>query len=173
MANLECGYAGANKEIIRLRADLERGWRNLDGPWGFDEQDYLLYEGESKFRCRLRLAEKAPRTWESRKTFHERYSAEPLRLGNNAVSLHGMKLEVDVPFAQSWAPTNDSNRRPSVYEIREDVFCIETTDGNVKYRLQLWVVLHGRSKMFVKDERELGDGFSLAGGRPESNRRKF
>jgi hypothetical protein len=57
--------------------------------------------------------------------------------------------------------------------MKEDVFEVETIDGVLNYRLQVWVVLHGQSRMFVKEERELGDGFAWVGGRPESNRRKF
>jgi hypothetical protein len=113
MVLLECGYAGREKEKIRLCADLGSGWKNLGKAWGFDEENFLDY-GESKFRCRLRLVERAPSSFESRKTFHERYLIEPKKLGRNSISLHGMKLEVDVPLAQSWTPTNDSNRRPAV-----------------------------------------------------------
>ena len=171
MELLECGYAGANKDIIRICADLDHGWTNLGGAWGFDKTDYLEY-GESKFRCRLRLVEKAPGSYESRKTFPERYF-DPIKIGSIFVSLHGKKLEVDVPLAQPWTPTNDVNRRPSIYEIGEDIFYIKTEDGNINYRLQIWVVLHGQSKMFVQDQREWGDGFAWIGGRPESNPRKF
>lgn len=153
-------------------ADLEHGWANLVEAYGFDKTDYLDY-GESRFRCRLRLIEKAPRSYESRKAFHERYLLEPLKLGSNSVSLHGMKLEVDVPLAQSWKKTNDLNRRPIVYEIADDVFSIETEEGSIDYRLQVWVVLRGESKMFVPDQFEYGDGFAWIGGRPESNREKF
>jgi len=84
-----------------------------------------------------------------------------------------MKLEVDVPLAQSWKKTNDLNRRPIVYEIADDVFSIETEEGSIDYRLQVWVVLRGESKMFVPDQFEYGDGFAWIGGRPESNREKF
>lgn len=172
MVHLECGYAGTNRDMIRLCADLDRGWRELGGKWGFDGQDFLPSEGDSKFRCRVRFIEKAPSTWESRRTFPERY-LNPITFGNNLVSLQGMKLEVDIPLAQNWAPTNGSNRRPSIYEMSENVFEVETIDGVINYRLQVWVVFHGQSKMFVKEERELGDGFAWVGGRPESNRRKF
>jgi hypothetical protein len=172
MAFLECGYAGRDKEVIRLCADLGPGWRRLDKVWGFDAEDFLEY-GESKFRCRLRLVEKAPSSFESRKTFHERFLDPPRDLGDCRVSLHGWKLEVDVPMAQAWFPTNDSNRRPMIYEIGEDIFSINTSEGVIPYRLQIWVVLHGPSRMFVKDQHERGDGFAWVGGRPESNRRKF
>jgi hypothetical protein len=173
MGHLDCGYAGANSDIIRLCADLDCGWRELGGKWGFDEQDFLPSEGDSKFRCRVRFIEKAPSNWESRRTFPERYLLNPITLGNNLVSLHGTKLEVDIPLTQDWVSTNDSNRRPSIYVMKEDVFEVETIDGVLNYRLQVWVVLHGQSRMFVKEERELGDGFAWVGGRPESNRRKF
>jgi hypothetical protein len=172
MALLECGYSGREKDMIRLCADLGRGWKNLGKAWGFDEKDFLDY-GESKFRCRLRFVEKAPGSFESRKTFHERYLLEPTKLGSNSISLHGTKLEVDVPLAQGWTPTNDSNRRPCLYEIGEDIFSVVTEEGTISCRLQIWVVLHGESSMFVKDEHERGDGFAWIGGRPESNRRKF
>lgn len=172
MSHLECGYAGREKEKINLCADLERGWTNLGRFYGFDYQAFLDY-GESKFRCRVRLVEKAPLEWESRKTFHDRFLLEPLELGNNLVSLHGMKLEIEVPLKQYWAATNDVNRRPNIYEISEDIFSIETPDGVISYRLQIWVVLHGQSRMFVRDQYEQGDGFAWTGGRPESNRRKF
>jgi hypothetical protein len=171
MELFECGYAGANKDIIRICADLDHGWKNLGKAWGFDETNYLEY-GESKFRCRLRLVEKAPSSYESRKVFHDRY-LDPVILGNCSASLHGMKLQVDVPLTQRWSPTNDSNRRPSIYEIAEDFFLIETGDEKICYRLQIWVVLHGPSKMFVSDQQEWGDGFAWIGGRPESDRRKF
>jgi hypothetical protein len=171
MELFECGYAGANKDIIRMCADLDHGWTNLGRAWGFDRTNYLEY-GESKFRCRLRLVEKAPRSYESRKTFLDRYF-DSIVLGSNHVSLHGMKLEVDVPLAQQWTQTADVNRRPRIYEIGEDIFYIETEDGNINYRLQIWVVLHGQSKMFVPEQREWGDGFAWIGGRPESNPRKF
>jgi hypothetical protein len=172
MMLFECGYAGADKDRIRLVADLDRGWSNLGNVWGFDQTNYLDY-GDSRFRCRLRIVEKAPKVWETRTTFHERYLSGPLLLGNCSVSLHGMKLEVDVPLSQRWMPTNDSNRRPSVFGFSEDAFSIETKDGSIYYRLQVWLVLHGPSRMFVPDQREHGDGFAWIGGRPESNRRKF
>ena len=89
------------------------------------------------------------------------------------MSLRGAKLEVNVPLAQRWLRTNDSNQRPSIYEIAENVFSIETEDGIINYRLQLWVVLHVPPRMFVQDQREWGDGFAWVGGRPESNRQKF
>jgi hypothetical protein len=60
-----------------------------------------------------------------------------------------------------------------VYEITEDVFYIQTEKETINYRLQVWVVLHGKSRMFVPDQREWGDGFAWIGGRPESNPRKF
>src|SRR5208337_5168733 len=104
MALLECGFAGHQRELIRLSADLDIGWKDLGHDYGFDEQDYLPY-GESKFRCSLRLVGKAPASCETRKTFHDLYFPEPLKLGSCLVSLHGMKLEVDIPLAQSWLPT--------------------------------------------------------------------
>ena len=172
MEFFECGYSGANKDIIRMCADLDVGWRKLSKGWGFYAEDYLDYRDESRFHCKLYLVEKAPKAFESRKTFHERYF-DPVKLGSSLVSLHGMNLEVCVPLAQGWKPTSDANRRPSIYEIGEDIFYIETLDGNIHYRLQIWVVLHGKSNMFVPDQREWGDGFAWIGGRPESNRRKF
>ena len=172
MASLDCGYAGREKETIRLCADLNRGWKNLGKAWGFDEQDFLDY-GDSRFRCRLRLVAKIPSSCESGKTFHDRYIIEPIKLGTNSVTLHGMKLEVDVPLAQDWMPTRDLNRRPSIYDIGEDIFSIVTKGGTITYRLQIWVVLHGQSEMFVPDQREMGDGFAWIGGRLKSNRRKF
>lgn len=173
MLRLSCGYSGKEKDSIRVSASLDIGWKNLGKSWGFDETDYLDYDGDSKFRCRLRLVEKAPTTWASRAVFHERYLDDPFRVGDNFVSLHGLRLQVDVPLSQDWSLTNDSNRRPSIYVMDEDVFCVDTSDGAIHYRLQLWIVLHGRSQMFVKAEHEWGDGFAWVGGRPESNRRKF
>jgi hypothetical protein len=123
MELFECGYAGVNKDVIHMCADLDHGWTNLGKTWGFDKTNHLEYYEESKFRCRIRLVEKASSFYESRKTFHERYF-DPIKLGKCFVSLHGMKLEVDVPLAQDWTPTNDSNRRPSIYEIGEDIFYI-------------------------------------------------
>jgi hypothetical protein len=173
MAFFECGYAGANGDRVRLCADLAGGWRKLTKGWGFYADDYLNYRGESKFHCKLYLVEKAPSSYESRKMFHERYLLSPLRLGSNFVMLHGMKLEVEVPLDQGWKRTNDINRRPCVHEIGEDIFSVDTDDGAISYRIQIWVVLHGQSKMFVPDQREWGDGFAWIGGRPESNPRKF
>jgi hypothetical protein len=172
MAFFECGFAGTNADKIRMIADLDGGWRKLHTGWGFFAEDDLDYKEESKFNCRLYLLGKAPSSFESRKSFHERY-LDPFMFGNCLVSLHGMKLEVDVPLAQRWTPTNDSNRRPSIYEIVEDVFYTKTEEGKIYYRLQIWVVLHGQSKMFVPDHYERGDGFAWIGGRPESNPRKF
>jgi hypothetical protein len=172
MSWLECGFAGREREKIRLCGDLARGWRNLGQFWGFDEQDYLEY-GESKFRCRFRVVAKAPDSFSSRKTFPERYVLDPIKVGECSVSLHGLKLELDVSLAQPWRPTNDANRRPSVYEIEEDAFIVRTPEGDIYYRLQVWLVLHGQSKMFVKDEYEWGDGFAWIGGRPESDRSRF
>lgn len=172
MANLECGFAGREKDIIRLSANLADGWRDLESSWGFDVQDYLDY-GDSKFRCRLRLVAKAPVSFATRKRFHERYLLEPVRFGRNSVSLHGVKLEIDVPLDQPWLPTKDLNRHPRIYEIAEDAFSLTTSEGEISYRLQIWVVFQGSSTMFVKDQFEKGDGFAWAGGRPESNRRKF
>jgi hypothetical protein len=97
----------------------------------------LDYKGECRFHCKLYLVGKAHGSYESRKTFHERYLLEPIKFGSNSVSLHGMKLEIDVPLAQRWTPTNDSNRRPSIYEIVEDVFYVETEEGKINYRLQV------------------------------------
>jgi hypothetical protein len=127
MDYFECGYAGANKDSIRMSADLDVGWRNLKKGWGFYAEDYLDYKDESKFHCKLYLVEKAPKQFDSRKTFHERYF-DSVKLGNSIVSLHGVKLEVCVPLSQEWKPTNDSNRRPSIYEIGEDIFYLETSD---------------------------------------------
>jgi hypothetical protein len=153
-------------------ADLDGGWRKLNKGWGFFAEDYLDYKEESRFHCKLYLLAKVPSSNESSKTFHERYP-DPLELGCCLVSLHGMKLEVDIPLDQHWTPTNDLNKRPSIYEIAENIFYIETKDGNINYRLQIWAILHGQSKMFVMDQHEWGDGFAWVGGRPESNRRKF
>jgi hypothetical protein len=172
MAFFDGGFVGANKDVIRMGADLDGGWRQLSKGWGFYTEDFLNYLGESKFHCKLYLVEKAPKSFESRKIFHERY-LEPLEIGGCRVSLHGMKLEVDVPLAQRWTLTNDSNRRLSIYEIAENAFCVQTGDGKITYRLQVWVVFHGQSKMFVPSQSEWGDGFAWIGGRPESNRRKF
>ena len=173
MRVFDCGFSGSNKDVIRLSGDLDRGWRNLGPAWGFDESDSALEYGESKFRCRLWLVAKAPTSFESRKTFHERYLQQPVRLGCSAVSLHGMRIEVDVPLDQAWSATKDLNKYPIVYAIREDVFSIETGEGRINYRLQFWVVLHGPSRMFVPNQYETGDGFAWVGGRPESNRQRF
>ena len=161
-ARSESNYAAFELRIFWQRKGLNPGFRQR-GCW----------LEEPRFRCRLRLVEKAPTTWASRAVFHGRYLDDPFRVGGNFVSLHGVRLQVDVPLSQDWSLTNDSNRRPSIYVMDEDVFCVDTSDGAIHYRLQLWIVLHGRSQMFVKAEREWGDGFAWVGGRPESNRRKF
>jgi hypothetical protein len=167
----ECGYAGKDKDRIRMRADLNGGWRQLDKGWGFDAEVYLDYRNESKFRCRLYLLAKAPSSFETRKTFPERYIPDPVEFGNNFISLHGTKLEVDVPMDQVWKQTSDNHRRPCIYEFKEDIFSIATDDGTIYYRIQIWVVFHGESRMFVPDQHEWGDGFAWIGGLPESNRR--
>lgn len=152
-------------------ADLDGGWRELTKGWGFWAEDNLDYRDESKFQCRLYFLAKAPDSYESRKTFHERYLLEPIRRGRISISLHGMNLEVDVPLTQGWR--RDKNGRPLIHEIEEDVFSVETSEGSINYRLQIWVTFFGRSSMFVPDQREWGDGFAWVGGRPESNRQKF
>jgi hypothetical protein len=170
---LECGYIGAKKDVIELRADLDAGWRNLGRYWGFDGTNSLDYGDKSKFSCRLRIVAKAPDSWESRRTFPERYLPEPVGFGNGLLRLNGTKLNVEVPLEQAWRPTKDLNRRPSIYEIDDDIFVVNTNEGSISYRIQLWVVLHGPSSMFVRDEYDWGDGFAWIGGRPESDRRRF
>jgi hypothetical protein len=172
MPNFECGFAGRDKDVIRLVADLGRGWKKLDRCFGFDEQDFLDYR-DSKFRCRLRLVEKAPDHFETRRSFPERYLLEPVRLDKSSVSLHGVKLEINIPLDQRWSQTQDRNKYPIIFENADDIFIIKTEEGTISYRLQIWIVLHGPLTMFVRDQFEKGDGFAWIGGRSESNRRKF
>ena len=93
------------------------------------------------------------------------------RLGDNSVSIDGPVMVIDVPLTQGWRLSQQG--RPMLYEISDQLFQSMTTEGSIDYRVQLWVVYHGDEKMFVKNEREWGDGFAWVGGRPESNRRKF
>jgi len=117
--------------------------------------------------------EKAPPSYESRKDFPERYLDEPLDSGRSSLMLHGTKMDIDVPLSQEWAVTKDSNHRPVIYELRENAFSIDFSEGSINYRVQVWVTHHGPPHMFVRDAFEHGDGFAWVGGRPESNRRKF
>jgi hypothetical protein len=172
MGIFECGFAGADKDIIRIYADLGCGWSNLGSACGFDKTDFLEY-GEAKFKCRLRLIAKAATSTKSAQIFHERYVLKPVEVGRSLISLHGLRLQVDIAMGQVWFTTQDQNRRPIIYETSENLFSVDTPDGPISYRMQLWVVLHGQSKMFVRDQYEHGDGFAWIGGRPESNRRKF
>ncbi len=52
--------------------------------------------------------------------------------------LNGTKLNVEVPLEQAWRPTKDLNRRPSIYEIDDDIFVVNNTnEGSISYRIQL------------------------------------
>jgi hypothetical protein len=60
-----------------------------------------------------------------------------------------------------------------VYATKEPLFSIETKDGLIGYRVQLWFSRYDQKDMIVQDQYDDGDGVALSGGRPESNRRKF
>jgi len=172
---LDWRFAGRERNVIQLSANLERGWRDLSKPgkkhnyWGFDESIKADCQMNSLFRCHLYVAATAPHSWPSVQSFPTMKFLG--RLGDNSVSIDGPVMVIDVPLTQGWRLSQQG--RPMLYEISDQLFQSMTTEGSIDYRVQLWVVYHGDEKMFVKNEREWGDGFAWVGGRPESNRRKF
>lgn len=172
---LDWRYSGHQKDTIQLSADLDRGWGCLEKKghkpdyYGFDKQIYLPDRKEPEFWCHLYVAAVGPDTW---KTVHTFPGTEcRCELGCNSVWINGTKMVVDIPLLNTWRPTNESGRE-RVFE-NELLFSITTQDGVIKYRVQLWFVNFGARRMPVKPEYERGDGVTLDGGRPESNRRKF
>lgn len=175
METLDWRYVGREHDRIQLNANLLQGWKDLSKPnnrynyWGFDESVKAEYRMSSYFRCHLYVVAVAPHSWSSVHCAPEvQFSGT---LGRNSVNVDGFTMNVDVPLTQEWRPNKQG--RPLIYEISDRLFQTATPDGNVGYRVQLWVVHHGDDKMFVRSEHEWGDGFAWVGGRPESNRRKF
>jgi hypothetical protein len=172
---LDWRYAGHQKDIIQLSADLDRGWGHLEKKgrkpdyWGFDRQIYLPGKSEPEFWCHLYVVALGPITWESVRTFPGTVCR--CELGYNSVSVNGSRMVVDIPLLNAWRPTNESGRE-RIFE-NEPLFSITTPDGVIRYRVQLWFVNLGPRHMLVKPEYEMGDGVALVGGRPESNPRKF
>lgn len=148
------------RSCIRLVADLDSGWRDLGKCWGFDKTKYLPYSRDNKFRCRIRIGTHAthidefpPVEW-------------ACSIGANTICIKDQRFEVIVPLDQPWRTTDNPSKNPIVYlEQSMRVGCA--------YLFQIWVVCHGPGKMYVKNAYEYGDGKSLAGGRPESDRRRF
>jgi hypothetical protein len=169
---LQVGYAGKEKDRIELVADLERGWRNLGARWGIDEQVFLDARGEdSKFRCRIRFV--CEQGVPSGAAKLSPTGSAAVSLDGNEIRLESSRLIVSVPLAQRWLPTQNKSRNPSIYVDGSGLFRQHAESGEVSYRFQMWVVLHGQSHMFGEDKHEWGDGFAWVGGRPESSRHKF
>lgn len=181
---LDWRYTGHQKDIIQLSADLDRAWGPLEKKgskpdyYGFDKQIYLpdksepefwCHKSEPEFWCHLYVVALGPVTWATVRIFPG--TVCNCELGQNTVSINGSRMVVDIPLLNTWRPTNESGRE-RVFE-NEPLFSIATSDGVIRYRVQLWLVNLGPRRMLVKPEYERGDGVALDGGRPESNRRKF
>jgi hypothetical protein len=167
----------SGREVLLLTADLDVGWRNLGEIWGFDEEARLAtYEQESTFVCRLRLRHAKGLTVpaECLESFVDNQSVEKVDRGTFSVEHDRQFLKVRIPIKeQNWVPTINQSRHPSVYFFEESLLRAEVENWVIPYDMQVWIRLRGRTKMFVPDKFEWGDGFAWVGGRPESNRRRF
>jgi hypothetical protein len=167
---------GPQRDHLHLRADLDHGWTLLakgnkkQAYRGFDLQIYLPDRSEPKYWCHLYVVARVPIEHESVETFAGTHFKGTL--GCNQVSINGSIMEIDVPLElNTWAPTKESGRM-GIYASSEELFRINTEDGNISFRAQLWLVNYEPKTMFIKHQYEWGDGFAWIGGRPESNRRK-
>ena len=161
---LDCRYRSGDRSAMQLSADLDQGWRDLGGAWGFDDSGFLNYEIGSKFQCRLRFVAKAPEGWESRTKFPVSEYLTRLALGNNVVAIHGPRLMVSVPLDQPWGPEPE---HPSIYEAEPALYAADTSDGRIEYGLEVWVSLEGASRKFVLDNSEAGRGWIWTGNQAE------
>jgi hypothetical protein len=165
----------SNRKVLMLVADLALGWRDLGSAWGFDKEDRIPFESESTFVCRLRLrhAKGYAAHQDLLRAFPELETVN-VNGGSFSAELFGSILRVRIPIVeQRWVPTNNQSRHPSIYLFEESLFTAEIDGRHIRYDMQVWVRLHGRTRMFVPDKFEWGDGFAWVGGRPESNRRRF
>ena len=160
---LDCRYTSGDRNVIRLTADLNLGWRNLGDAWGFDRSGFLNYEIGSKFRCQLRFAAQAPEAWETRTKPPQFDWLSRYWLGNNLAMIYGPSLVVDVPLGQEWRRADDEPHHPSIYAFEPSLFSVETADGEIQYQLQLWAALHGPTQKFARHEYDWGDGFAWVG----------
>jgi hypothetical protein len=158
-----CRYTDGSRHVIRLTADLDQGWHDLGGEWGFDGSGFLNYEIGARFQCRLHFAAKAPETWETRTKFPISDYLTRLRFGHNVAMVYRASLAVDIPLDQPWHPGQDAPDQPSMYAFEPSLYSMDTADGKVEYQLQVWIALDGSSKKFVKHLYDCGEGFAWTG----------
>ena len=161
---LDCRYRSGDRSGIQLTADLDQGWRDLGGEWGFDDAGLLNYEIGSKFQCRLRFVAKAAEGWESRTKFPVSEYLTRVALGSNVVMIHGAGLRVNVPLDQPWG---SGPEQPSMHEAEPALYAADTADGRIDYGLEVWVTLEGTSKKFVWNDSDRGDGWVWLGNQLE------
>jgi hypothetical protein len=166
---LDCRYRGGDRRVIQLTADLDQGWHDLGGEWGFDDSGFLNYEIGSRFECRLRFVAHAPENWGSRTKFPASEYLTRLALGNNGVMIHGAGLLVDVPLDQPWhpgqsEPGESEPDQPSIHEAEPAFYSVETPDGKIEYSLEVRLAMVGVSRKFKEHEYAWGKGFAWTGG---------
>ena len=163
---LGCRYTDGSRQVIRLTADLDQGWHDLGGEWGFDGSGFLNYEIGARFKCRLRFAAKAPETWDTRTKFPASDYLTRLRFGNNVAMVYRANLAVDVPLDQVWRPGEDMPDQPTVSAYDPSLYVTDTADGKIEYELKAWIALEGRTKKFVEHQYDWGQGFAWVGSQP-------
>ena len=163
---LSCRYTDGSRQVIRLMADLDQGWHDLGGEWGFDGSGFLNCEIGARFQCRLRFAAKAPEIWDTRTKFPASDYLTRLRFGNNVAMVYRAALAVDVPLDQTWRPGEDEPDRPSIYAFEPSLYVADTVDGKIEYQLQVWVAVEGQTKKFVAHQYDWGQGFTWIGSQP-------
>ena len=160
---LDCRYRGGDRSVIQLTADLDQGWRDLGGVWGFDDSGFLNYEIGTKFQCRVRFAAKASESSEGPAKFPVSEYLTRLELGKNGVTIHGPWLMIDVPLDQPWHPGEDAPDQPSIYAVEPAFWSDQTADSPIEYEIQMWIALDGPTRRFVRHKYDWGEGFALAG----------
>jgi hypothetical protein len=163
---LGCRYTDGSRQVIRLTADLDQGWHDLGGEWGFDGGGFLNYDIGVRFQCRLRFAAIAPETWEARTKFPVSDYLMRFGFGNNVAMVYRAALAVDVPLNQTWHSSESKPDQPTASVYEPSLYVADTADGKIEYQLQMWVAVEGRTKKFVAHQYDWGQGFAWVGNGP-------
>ena len=138
--------------------------------WGFSEQKFLSYDTDLKFRCQVTVTAESEGYPICLRTFPN--VSLRRNVNQNDIEVGEQKIALIIPLSQPWHPTKDSNQ-PHIYFEALPLFLSDSDCGEIGYALRVLIVKRGRTKMFVPEEYDWGDGFAWIGGRPESNRRRF
>jgi hypothetical protein len=163
---LKLFYANGRSTLV-LEADVKHGWERRQKTYGFFQARWVPLRGDIRIRTQMAFIAQ-PATFSQRAALPpaitERLELEHVRL-QYAPEL--LRSEVDI-LDYPWRLM--STNRPGIFI--EVLPFLQIVPG-LWYDLRIWIVFHGIDTLKPPPiEREYGDGTALAGGLPETNRRR-